>query len=80
MIGGYLRVKSKLQFRVMLRPVQIALSAVMRHLLPMRYKANKDTCIFSAGRARRPSTLCPQLFGTWVRGVEAQRAISTGYV
>src|SRR5215831_10155564 len=46
MVGGYLRVKSRRQFRVTLRPEQIALSAVMRHLLPMRYKcwrSRKDT-------------------------------------
>src|SRR5215831_637096 len=72
MVGGYLRVKSKRQFRVTLRPEPITLSAVMRHLLPMRYEVwrsnkNKDTCICSAEGSEAFDTL-PPLFGTWHLG------------
>ena len=83
MVGGYLRVKSKRQFRD--TTWQIALSTVTRSsfadaLQGLAIQQGQETCISSPGRARRRSALCPPLAGTWAHGPEAQRAISTGYV
>jgi len=50
----------------------------------VRYKvwrSNKDESLHPlCGEARNPSIPCRPLFGTWVRGAEAPRAISTDYV